>query len=297
MSHPTDPHPELDAHPLKAFADAELAGPENFAVARRLADDPAAADTVRHQQQLREACQRVMGGDALRCPDELRARVQAMAEAQPVDPVPAAASPAPAETASPPGPSVLGRVGRWAVPVAAAAAVALAVWLNDRPAGEGGYSADGLITAGLAARFGERHASCALDPELLYETQLFPTQADRLDDALAEHVADQLADASLDLSAVGYRLQTAGFCSLPGGRAVHVLYHHDASPDRTLSLWIKAYDGQPTLDPGVAYAPPRQHSGRPMVAWREADTVFYLVGDAAEDVRRAQPNIHLASRI
>ncbi len=298
------PQNPLTPEELLACADGELDCVRQLRATESMARDPQVMSQVLHQQQLRLACARVLQKHDGPCPDALRQRIRDLCESC------EAASPAPApaarEAATPSadrrGGAVVATLGRWLGPIAAAAAVALVLWAILPPPTaptnpgvygleNGGYTDDGLITAGLAHKFGERHDLCGQDPSRLLDRPLYPADVAELDDALTRRIGDQFAPASLDLSDLGYRFEQAGNCPLPGDRAAHLIYRNAA--DEVLSLWVKAYDGRPTLDPGVAYTPPRQHSGRPMVVWREADTVFYLVGDQPEAVQKARPMIGL----
>ncbi|MEM9916263.1 MAG: hypothetical protein AAF911_15015 [Planctomycetota bacterium] len=288
--------PQETAELLPAFADGELDAEQNLRVLEAMAADPTNTQRVLHQQQLKQACGRVMTSPETRCPDALRDQIIAMAsEAE------AASTTAPA-TGMSAGVSggggeddnpVLALIGRWVAPLAVAATLFIGalVALNVM-SDSGGYTSDGLITASLAQTFGQRHAKCALGEAGPYGTELFPAEVDQLDDALVQHVGQELDGAALNLSTLGYDYKVAGFCPLPGGDSVHVIYENPEG--QTLSLWVKAYDGKPTLDPGVPYVPPHDHTAQPMMVWREGDMVFYLVGDTMDDVKQAQPAIRLA---
>lgn len=296
---------------LPAFADGELDVEQNLRVLEQMAMDPANTKRVLHQQQLRQACARAMGDPAVKCPDALRQQIAEMGVAAEEDgsgnverrqeagtgfSSSGDLTPA-ANTDHRRDRPVLATIGRWVAPLAAAALLAIVgvVGLSAyRNLAGGGYTADGLISASLAEKFGSRHVSCSLGESSPADTELFPAELDQLDESLAQHVGQELDGAALDLSSLGYDYQVAGICPIPGDNAVHVIYKNPNG--NALSLWIKAYDGKPTLDPGVAYVPPAEHSGRPMMVWREADMVFYLVGDAMDDVKKAQPAIHLATR-
>ncbi|MEO0514956.1 MAG: hypothetical protein AAF086_06635 [Planctomycetota bacterium] len=274
-------------HLFSAFADGELDAEQKLRVLELMAADPANTQRVLHQQQLKQACGRAMVSSAAVCPDELRQKITALADTQ----APAAAGPALSEDENP----VLARIGRWVAPLAVAATLLIGalVALNvmNNPYG-GGYTADGLITARLAETFGQRHVQCTLGQAAPGQTELFPADIDQLDKSLIQHVGQELDGAALDLSTLGYDYKLAGFCPLPGGDSVHVIYEN---PDgQSLSLWVKPYDQQPVLDPGVPYVPPHDHTTQPMMVWREGNMVFYLVGDTMEDVRQAQPAIRLA---
>lgn len=294
---------------LPAFADGELDVEQNLRVLEQMAMDPTNTKRVMHQQQLRRACARVMCRPETCCPDALRATLAALAEdAAGNESPPAARAAGGADdeagggfSGDEPGP-VVGVIGRWVAPLAVAAALFIAALValniynqNQNATAADRYTADGLITANLASSFAKRHDQCALDPGAIMHAELFPADVDQLDDALVEHVDVAMRDAALDLSSLGYDYRIAGLCPVPGNEAVHVVYQNPEG--RTLSLWIKPYDGQPTLDPGVPYFPPSEHTDHPMVVWRQDNTVFFLVGDRAEDVERARPAIHLTSAI
>lgn len=317
---------------LPAFADGELDVEQNLRVLEQMAMDPTNTKRVLHQQQLRQACARVMCGPEKCCPDALRATLEALAkdEAGNENSPPAGVrGENPGETfGGTPGGGpgggpgalrsgaggggasenraerepVIGFIGRWLAPLAVAAVLFIGALValnfynpNQGAVGPDHYTADGLITANLASTFAQRHDQCSLDTSALMHSELFPAEVADLDDALAEHVGIAMKDASLDLSSLGYDYQIAGLCPVPGNEAVHVIYQNPEG--RSLSLWIKPYDAQPTLDPGVPYSPPSDHTDHPMVVWRQDNTVFFLVGDRAEDVQQARPAIRLASAI
>lgn len=289
---------------LPAFVDGELDEAQKLRVLEAMAADPSCTRRVLVQQQLRQACGRVLTSPSLRCPADLRQRIQAMAGDLQSD------ESLPKPSVAPLGQSdrgpVLARIGRWALPLAVAAALGLAVLVTlnfsasraERLAEAGLYTADGLVTARLARQLSERHVQCAHGDDPLTPEGLAPIQPGDLvglDAALVDHFDAELQNASLDLSSIGYDYQIAGLCPVPGDGAVHVIYEN---PDgRRLSLWIKPYDGQPMLDPGVPYVPPAAHAEHPMVVWRQANTVFYLVGETREEVQQARPAIRLASAV
>lgn len=295
MSNGTNPGmtPQEASELLPAFADGELDAQQNLRVLEQMAADPTNTKRVLHQQQLKQACNRVMDSPEMRCPDALREKIAAMSDLAPGSNNQNAPSAAPSLAVGGDDNPVLARIGRWVAPLAVAATlfigalVALNVMNNS-----GGYTSDGLITASLAQTFGERHVKCAVGQSAPYDTQLFPADIEQLDQSLVQHVGQEMSGAALDLSTLGYDYKLAGFCPLPGGESVHVMYENPGG--QTLSLWIKPYDGQPTLDPGVPYIPPHDHTAQPMMVWREGNMVFYLVGDTMDDVKQAQPAIHLA---
>ncbi|MBB6430234.1 hypothetical protein HNQ40_002040 [Algisphaera agarilytica] len=281
-----------EAHELfSGYADGELNEEQSLRALEQMAADPANTKRVLHQQQLKQACGRIMDSQDMRCPDALRDKICSIAnEHTQEQPAPTSASVQ--EHDSP----VIGRIGQWLAPIAVAATlfigalVALSVMNSNR-----GYHSDGILTASLAQTFGERHVKCSIGQSAPYDGQLFPAEIGQLDDSLVQHVGQELDGAALDLSTLGYEYKLAGFCPLPGDKSVHVMYENDKG--QMLSLWIKAYDGKPTLDPGVPYIPPTDHTEQPMMVWREGDMVFYLVGDTMDDVKQAQPSIHLASAL
>ncbi|MEM8738657.1 MAG: hypothetical protein AAGG38_09300 [Planctomycetota bacterium] len=290
---------------LSAYADGELDLRESRQALDLLAEDPAHAKRVLHQQQLKQACSRAMDRPEMKCPDELRDQLRALADDTPrlagsIGDTGSAPETAPPAEAAPAydaahGRPVLATLGRWAAPLAAAAALFLVatVGLNLYHANRSsGYTSDGLITASLAQSFGDRHQKCSLGSEVPASSELFPGTLSELDRTLAEQVGPEIDGASLDLSSLGFDYQVAGVCPLPGQDAVHLIYEN--AQGQALSLWIKAYDGKPALDPGVPYFPPSEHAHQPMVVWREGNMVFYLVGDSMDAVKQAQPKIRLA---
>ena len=298
-----------------AGADGELSAERQLELSRQMARDPRTMARVLQQQELRRACARVLASEASPCPASLRQQVEALAADADTDAdknsggVTASRGDEVAELRGWPrrvaSPGLLGWVG----PMAAAAAVALTLWAVLPGGGSGGGGRGGrggeqsvsrggaaglveVLPAGMAQRFGERHRQCGQDPSLLYEHGLYPRDLDQLGGFLAGRIAGELGGAALDLSGMGYHYDRAGSCTLPGREAAHLVYRNAAGD--ALSLWVKAYDGRPTLEPGVAYSPPGGGDAAvSMVVWREGQTVFYLVGDRVVDVQRARPAIHL----
>lgn len=276
-------HNEEALEALMALADGELDVAERGRVLARLARDREAAAQVLWQQQLRESIGRAMTGSAPSAPHELRDRVEQLAARTP---------------AGSDGPHVtgharrapLGRVGAW-VPAAVAAVLlvsSLAVFYAAASRSAGGGDGQSVLPASFARRFAQRHVQCSGDIAMLERAEAFPRELSRLPDELTAHFGSR-PTPSLDLSALGYDFHAAGLCTLPGRNAVHLVYHAAERTGRhdSISLWMKSYAGTPPIEVGRVYAGPDDASVHPLVLWRDAGMIYFLVGDKQARVEAA----------
>jgi hypothetical protein len=97
-----------------------------------------------------------------------------------------------------------------------------------------------------------------------------------------------------DLSGIGYEYVGAGPCARPLEHAAHLLYRSTTPKDvETVSLFVQQYDGHSPIQPGKVYRIAGKDAAHPMIVWRYADMVFYLVSDAEEPLEKAARAIHV----
>jgi hypothetical protein len=138
-----------------------------------------------------------------------------------------------------------------------------------------------------------RHVQCGSGVAALHMADLFPTRGDvgSLPGAVGEVLKVPQPVGSLDLASVGYEYFSAGLCTAPGDAAVHVVYLHTdgAGRQRSLSLWVKPVtSSQQAWDDGEEQQITERGSAHPVIAWREGELAYFLVGDAMEDLEAAR---------
>lgn len=296
---------------LSAFADGELEVEKNLQVLEQMAMNPQHTRRVLHQQQLRKACAKAMGGEAYNCPDALKAKLEAMA-AEPSEgttdtehagglkltDAPRAASPA-APASHRPG--VLATIGRWA-PSAVAALFFIGglIALNSSQAID--LTGKGIVLASdHADLFGKRHVQCSRNLKQLVGTRVdFPDNVSKLPGPISEYFGHPFDPKQpLDLAVLGYEFQKVGQCPLPGDNALHMIYQATADSGRTdsLSLWITDdADNRLGLMEGRLYTGADSDQAHPILVWRQNDMTYYLVGDAMDRVEEAANVLTVASK-
>ena len=292
---------------IAAFADGELSGEECCDLLKEAMDQPDHAQCVEYQQQLRKLMAGCMDCEkTMRCPDELKNCIEGLADEHCTDATkdeavtPAAVTSTQAPLKASPSPSVIARIGQWA-PLAVAAALfiaAIGVYQGARNTPGGSVEA-GLLPVALVSEMEARHVRCTSGATPLYMNEAFPTDIELLDEALTDRFGPEMADAALDLSSIGYAYRVAGLCTVPGRGAVHVVYTSN-TPDphgrqRSLSLWIKPYNAEtdPAIEPGDMHTAADDKHAHPIVVWRDAAMIYYLVGDAMHDVEQAGETLSL----
>lgn len=286
---------------IPAFADGELDVEQNLKVLEQMAMDPTNTRRVLHQQQLRKACSHAMDTAECRCPDELRSKIAALAEAEPAHD---ASDPALSEDAGVPsashqtytGPPVIARIGRWApVAVAAMLLIGTLVVLYQAPGGiSDAWPYINRVVMGNTDPdlLSGRHELCSSDVSKLYAGIESPEHVSALPGTVDDYFGDDLGriDSTLDLSVLGYEFERVGVCAAPGKGAVHVVYRAPEGSGRTdaISLWIKPDTGEfSDLTPNVLHTAAESNTGRPLLFWRHDGRVYYLIGDSPTDTRRA----------
>lgn len=276
-------------------------GEADAVAAETLAGDVGAARSVLHEQQMRAAVAKAVtaAADSFKAPAALRMEIASLLAGDPT------------EFASRSGakqPAIAGRIGRWA-PLAAAAAVAIGSLVLLSEGTRGGATPEsanvaivatanqGVLPAERADRFARRHVRCSQKLSELFGTDRFPTDTKVLPAAVGGYLKQDIP-AQLDLTGIGYRVEAAGVCTIPGQGAVHVLYRADPSTGRrdTLSLWIRKADANDEvsakLEEGRIYVGADTTTPHPMMLWRQNGLMHYLVGDAGDRVQEAAVTIH-----
>lgn len=273
---------------IAAFADGELTGEQNLQLMKLMADDPGITQQVADQQKLRQAVARAMTDESIQTPAHLRDQIMQMS----IDDTPASHTETTPTARPQTGSSVLAVIGRWA-PAAVAAVLLIgalvALNLADNVGGSKLITSAKVLNASLVNEFGNRHFKCARHLTPMHGTDKFPQDLDALPGALSSYFQQPIDENALNLSALGFEFDMAGLCLLPGKGSVHVVYKSQAPTGQidTLSLWLRPYDDQSTIEPGRLYKTADATDNFPMLVWRQGDMVYYLVGDSYDTVERA----------
>jgi len=295
-----------DQNLIRAFADGELTAAQQAEFVQRLAEEPGLLRQVLAEQRMRAACHKAIMRDMPDAPQALREQIAALQvddgseqPSQPAEPAQpdealqiSQGEPAPTDKRG----SIAGRIGAWRwVPLAAAAVVLLAAIVTFQAANDatpGGTAPLGIVQVGLDDRqaelFAKRHSICARDPSSLTPDPSLPDSVDRLRDAVATRF--NAPCTGLDLSGIGYRFLRVGPCSVPGHKAVHLLYEPmnqtDDRPQR-ISLWVMPTPQESELTPGRVYRLSLPESDLPLVLWSKGGLNYYLVADTHFDAEAA----------
>jgi len=262
----------MEMRRVAAFADGELEGEEHLQMLEKSQCCRETAARIRHQQQLRRACERVMmkQKEACDCPCALKERISALC----------------ADEACESTRSVLGRIGRWAPALVAAVLLLGVVYLyRDAFTGTGiagNVPIETIIPVAQAERFNTRHATCSKSVDTLYNVHKYPGSLT----ALPQSVAAQLGTPvpALDLTSLGYRFAGAGDCLIPGTESVHLVYKADPASGHSdsVSLWMCPDKGDLPLAEGTIYTRGCPKSNHKLLIWKRGGVVYYLLGDEAD---------------
>ncbi|MEO0476414.1 MAG: hypothetical protein AAF085_10675 [Planctomycetota bacterium] len=282
---------------LMALADGELDFADQPHVLAMIAEDPKAARRLAQEQRLKQACAKAMNGPEMKCPNELAGKVLALAGSG----APKAAAP---ETTSQPksqaaydGPPVLAKIGRW-VPAAVAAVLLVAAGVLFNQANTGGPSAGSeIVTVSDIAKLTGRHFDCAERPDRLKNPDQFGGKDfEQLPGKLGDYFNTDVDKLSLNLDGIGYDYKLTGTCSLPGSGAVHIVYHKQDNPDKSISVWIVPTKPEhDKLQEGRVYSEVGDDLLRPVIFWRDGGLLYYLVGDSLEDCDKAVQQLRQAA--
>lgn len=265
---------------LAAFADGELDIEQTLRALEHMAMNPQATQRVMHQQQLRQAVDRVVRANTPQTPAELVAKVSRLAEAEAQAPArQESRNDAPAGRSA----SILRRLG----PLSLAAVLMMAAALFWASTSGPGTSVSGhdFLPVQQVRLFAKRHVSCTRMLEALMHIERFPQDVQTLPVAVGDFLGERLsAGMSLDLNGLGYQFAGAGECMVPGKDSVHLIYHALPGSDRndTLSLWMKADHGKLDIAPGKIHAANGPDAAHPILVWRDGGVIYYLVGDSAQ---------------
>ena len=281
---------------LRALADGELDFRDQPQVLAKIAEDPKAAQRLAQEQQLKQACAEAMDGPEMKCPEALAGELLAMAgDASKKTAAPPPAQPRQAEYA---GPSVIAKIGRW-VPTAIAAVLLLAAGVLFNQASNMSAGSDrgviGISDTQIKNLTG-RHFDCAERPDRLKNPDQFGGKDfEQLPGKLGDYFKTDTNNLALNLDGIGYDYQLTGTCSLPGSGAVHIVYHKQANPEKSISVWIvPAKAEHDKLEEGRVYARVGDDLLRPVIFWRDGGLLYYLVGDSIEDCDKAVKELQQA---
>ena len=283
---------------LMALADGELDFADQPQVLAKIADDPKAAHRLAHEQRLKQACGKVMDGPEMKCPNELAGKLLAMAgDGSKKTPAPAQTTPTKQDTYA--GPPVIARIGRW-VPTAIAAVLLLAagvLFTQANPGGSGiNTSAAAFLSADQIQNLTGRHFDCAERPDRLKNPDQFGGKDfEQLPGKLGDYFETDADKLSLNLNGIGYDYQLTGTCSMPGSGAVHIVYHKQNNPEKSISVWIVPTKPEhDKLEAGRVYSEVSDDILRPVIFWRDGGLLYYLVGDSIEDCDKAVQQLRQA---
>lgn len=288
---------------LRAMADGELNFADQPEVFAMIAQDPKAAQRLADEQRLKQACSRTMDGPEMKCPDELAGRLLAMASdasskttaAQQQTQTQQTQAPQPAYA----GPPVIARIGRW-VPAAVAAVLLVAAGVLFNQASNAptfNTQAASFLSADQIQNLTGRHFDCAERPDRLKNPNQFGgNDFTRLPGKLSDYFNTDANKLSLNLDGIGYDYQLAGTCSLPGSGAVHIVYHKHNDPKQSISVWIVPTKPEhDKLEQGRVYAEVGGDILRPVIFWRDAGLLYYVVGDSIQDCDKAVQQLRRAA--
>lgn len=295
-----DDKPKTMDEMLLALADGELDFADQPQVLAAIAADPKAAHRLVHEQRLKQACCEAMDGPEMKCPNELAGRLLAMAgdtskKASPV------AKPAPVKQAPYAGPPIIAKIGRWApAAVAAVLLVAAGVLFDQATSPSKGLDtqAASFLSTNDIKNLTGRHFDCAERPDRLKNPSQFGGEDfEQLPGKLSDYFKTDANQLSLNLDGIGYDYQLAGTCSLPGSGGVHIVYHKQENPEKSISVWIVAADHAKygKLEEGRVYTEVGDDLLKPVIFWRDGGLLYYLVGDSIEDCDKAVQQLRQAA--
>ena len=307
------PHDDNDLRKyIEAFADGELDVETNLRVLERMAMNPQATQRVMHQQELRRLVDRAMREQTPAVPADLRAKIEAMSQQAAVE-----SASAPSRSSDGSRLSFATLLRRWAPALAASILLAVAIFLwssnrsnnvtpepSDPPRQafhDGTFDAPifrtDLVESSRAGRMGNRHENCAAKIEALVGTDKLSKNVSEIPAKIAAYLGPQISVPIPDLSGLGYEFRGAGTCSLPGGKAVHLVYKPIDGTNRTdsMSLWIRGDEaGQVQIEEGRLYTPTDSDSPHPIMVWRRGSAVYYLVGNTNSRLTDAASALYAA---
>lgn len=272
---------------LEAFADGELPQECRLEVMEYLAEHPQAMRQIIAAQRMRAACCRVIETTCgTGCCNEVKRRIAELAQNQPLQASGTSEGFSSGHMQADHGGWKL-TFSRW-MPLAVAAMFFFAAILALNLAAKRSSLGDGsIIPVSQVELFQWRHTRCSLAIDELHTSQ-YPQQIEALPGAIADTLGHQPYPV-LDLAKMGYVFERAGPCSIPSAKSIHLIYkaRPETGRDDRLSLWIEPDDGKLAIEAGKPYHITGERAAHPVLVWKDADMVYYLVGDSDSSVEQA----------
>jgi hypothetical protein len=178
---------------------------------------------------------------------------------------------------------------RWTPAIAALLMLVISIFVLQQANDRSGWPYPHIMTASLAKKMAFRHEDCGCNVAKLQNSGVFPKSLKKLPNSIGEYLGSQSVPG-LDLkNATGFEFKGVGKCMLPSDGSVHMVYGRKGGDgkEETLSLWMKPYKGQPTIEPNqVYYATPPGYD-HPILVWRQESLIYYLVGDSYQGTEAA----------
>jgi Putative zinc-finger len=220
---------------LHTFADGELPAPHSDAVAKHVDDCPTCDQSVKDLRALRSAlCNSI---DSVPVPESLKFKINAVVSSD---------SPVAQPTS---GGGIFGtRLRAYSLAACILFASGLFLWRSLPQGGSvnGGSTGSKQLAGvpGPATLVADVHNQCCAHGSVHHKKDL-PTKLSDLGPALCLHFNDKIKALAPDLSAHGYRFESANFCGIqntPGSSGGHLLYANDKKPSRLSFFSVPRWD-------------------------------------------------------
>ena len=319
---------------IEAFADGELDVETNLRVLERMAMNPQATQRVMHQQELRRLVDQAMREQAPPVPADLRNRIMAISAEAAREESNQQAQASSTKTFFQRFRFIQFRPLLAAAAMLLLVVGVYFLWLANTtsrntpgngngngtgnesqivvtppktPANDGPQALlklvgleqpiyrEDLLESRRVTAMGSRHESCSSKIENLYRADDFSTVLSEVPAKITQYLGPQIHVAKPDLAALGYEYRGTGACSLPGGKAVHLVYRPIDSTGRadSLSLWIRSDEaGQVNIEEGQLYTVTPDGSEHPVLVWRRGTAIYYLVGDRSSLMKEAAGTLY-----
>lgn len=273
---PTEFHPLH--RDLSAFADGELDPAATDRLLRQMASDPATVQELHRLWQLTATARRAVRTYTPPPSEALQERLRQILNAE-----------APLENLISAWPARAMRGGSFMLPRAAAAIILLAIgiWIgrsfvrSSAPVSQRipEQNPADVIPASVISQAEEIHGFCSRLAEGLhcagYPADIAPLAAAVERDLHSDHPYP-------NLTPIGYRYRGAGPCGKPMPDTAHLLYRSlQPGSVRAISVFVQSWRGQYPLEAGRLYTVSIASDPFPMLAWRTADVVYFLLADDA----------------
>lgn len=263
---------------LSAFADGELDPAATDRLLRQMASDPATVQELHRLWQLTATARRAVRTRTPPPSEALQERLRQILDAEAHVEHPISAWP----------PSAM-RAWWIVLPRAVAAIILLAIgiWIGRSFVGSSApvsqripeQNPADVIPASVISQAEEIHGFCSRLAEGLhsagYPANIAPLAAAVERDLHSDHPYP-------NLTSIGYRYRGAGPCGRPMPDTAHLLYRSlQPGSVRAISVFVQAWHGQYPLEAGRLYTVSIASDPFPMLAWRTADVVYFLLADDA----------------